>query len=87
MNPLCTVYKKNDVQILAVNKEAMMPVITIAMDQTSEEKKKQLVENLTREAAKITEYPAEFFFVYVQEYPAENIGIGGKILKDVRVSV
>jgi 4-oxalocrotonate tautomerase len=54
-----------------------MPTITIALDQISEEKKKQLVENLTREAAQITEYPAEYFFVYVQEYPTENIGVGG----------
>jgi 4-oxalocrotonate tautomerase len=61
-----------------------MPTITIAIDQMSEEKKKQLVENLTREASKITNYPAEFFFVYVQEYPAENIGVGGKTLKEMR---
>jgi 4-oxalocrotonate tautomerase len=61
-----------------------MPVITIAIDTTSEEKKKQLVESLTREAVKITGYPPEFFFVYVQEYPAENIGIGGRSLKEIR---
>jgi 4-oxalocrotonate tautomerase len=60
-----------------------MPVITIALDKTSEEKKKQLVENLTREAAEITGYPAEYFFVYVQEYPTENIGVGGKTLKEI----
>jgi len=61
-----------------------MPVITIAMDQTSEEKKKQLVESLTKEAVKITGYPAEYFFVYVQEYPSENIGVGGQTLKEMR---
>jgi len=61
-----------------------MPAITIAMDRMSEEKKKQLVENLTKEAAKITGYPAEYFFVYVQEYPPENIGVGGKTLKEIR---
>jgi phenylpyruvate tautomerase PptA (4-oxalocrotonate tautomerase family) len=33
---------------------------------------------------KFTGYPAEYFFVYVQEYPAENIGVGGKTLKDIR---
>ena len=60
-----------------------MPVITISLDQTSEEKKKKLVENLTREASEITGYPAEYFFVYVQEYPAENIGVGGKTLKEL----
>ena len=61
-----------------------MPTITIALDQTSEERKKQLVENLTKEAAEITGYPAEYFFVYVQEYPTENIGVGGKTLKELR---
>ena len=61
-----------------------MPTITIAIDQISEEKKKQLVENLTREAAEITKYPPEFFFVYVQEYPTESIGVGGKTLKEMR---
>lgn len=61
-----------------------MPAITIELDQTSEEKKKKLVEKLTRDAAEITGYPAEYFFVYVQEYPAENIGVGGKTLKEIR---
>ncbi len=60
-----------------------MPTITIALDQISEEKKKQLVENLTRETAEITGYPAGYFFIYVQEYPAENIGVGGKTLKEI----
>jgi 4-oxalocrotonate tautomerase len=61
-----------------------MPTITIAIDQVSEDKKKQLVETLTKEAAGITGYPAEFFFVYVQEFPTENIGVGGKTLKEMR---
>jgi 4-oxalocrotonate tautomerase family enzyme len=61
-----------------------MPAITIAMDQTSEEKKKQLIETLTREAAKITGYPPEFFYVYIQEYPAENIGAGGRTVKEIK---
>lgn len=56
-----------------------MPTITIALDRTNEEKKKQRAENLTRVVAEITRYPSEYFFVYVQEYPAENIGVGGKI--------
>lgn len=62
-----------------------MPVITIAIDQTSEAKKKQLVENLTKEASRITNYPPEFFYVYIQEYPAENIGAGGKTVKEIKI--
>jgi 4-oxalocrotonate tautomerase len=61
-----------------------MPAITIALDQTSDEKKKQLIENLTRVASEITGYPAGHFFVYVQEYPTENIGVGGKTVKEIK---
>ena len=60
-----------------------MPTITIALNKTSEEKKKRLIERLTKDAAEITEYPAEYFFVYVQEYPTENIGVGGRTLKEI----
>lgn len=61
-----------------------MPTITIAMDQTSEEKKKLLIEKLTSEASIITGYPPAFFYVYIQEYPAENIGAGGKTVKEIK---
>ena len=61
-----------------------MPTITITMDQTSEEKKKQLIENLTKEAVKITGYPEEFFYFYIQEFPSENIGVGGKTVKEIK---
>jgi 4-oxalocrotonate tautomerase len=61
-----------------------MPTITIAMDKISEEKKKQLIEKLTSEASKITNYPPEFIYVYIQEYPAENIGVGGRTVKEIK---
>ncbi len=61
-----------------------MPVITVALDQTSEEQKKKLVETLTREASEITRKPAEHFVVYIQEYAHENIGLGGKTIKALR---
>jgi 4-oxalocrotonate tautomerase family enzyme len=61
-----------------------MPTITIAMDPTSEDKKQQLIEKLTSEAARITGYPPEFFYTYIQEYPAENIGAGGKTVKEIK---
>ncbi|MGE5670058.1 MAG: 4-oxalocrotonate tautomerase DmpI [Fibrobacterota bacterium] len=61
-----------------------MPAITIQIDQISDELKKQLVESITREVASITGYPAEYFFVYIQEYSAVNIGVGGKTLQEIR---
>ena len=53
------------------------------MNHTSEEKEKQLVEVLIKEAAQITEISVEHFVVYVQEHPHENIGVGGKTLKEI----
>jgi 4-oxalocrotonate tautomerase family enzyme len=64
--------------------EVNVPTITISLVHTTEIKKKQIVANLTREASKITGYPAEYFFVYVQEHPPENIGVGGKTLTMMR---
>ena len=61
-----------------------MPVITVALDQTSEEKKKMLVQNLSKEAAEITQKPIEHFTVFIQEFPHENIGQGGKTIKELR---
>jgi 4-oxalocrotonate tautomerase len=61
-----------------------MPAITIAIDAISEDKKKQLIEVLTSEASKITGYPPAFFYVYIQEYPVENIGAGGKTVKEIK---
>ena len=60
-----------------------MPTITIMMNPISDEKKKLLVKSLTTEAARITELSPEFFFVYVQEHANENIGVGGKTLKEM----
>ena len=60
-----------------------MPTITIALNQTSEEKKKRLIDSLSKEAADITEISLDHFVVYVQEHPHENIGVGGKTLKEI----
>ena len=61
-----------------------MPVITVAMGPVSEEQKKKLVQNLTREAAEITQKDPEHFTVFIHEYSFENIGLGGKTIKEIR---
>ena len=61
-----------------------MPVITVEMGQTNEEKKKKLVESLTKEAAEIIQMPVDHFTVFIHEYPFENIGQGGKTIKEIR---
>ena len=59
-----------------------MPVITLGIGQVNEDQKRQLVEKLTAEAAAITKMGVETFTVFIQEYPYENIGFGGKTVKD-----
>ena len=39
---------------------------------------------MTAEAVDITGIPVEKFTTFIVEYPAENIGIGGKSLKAIR---
>ena len=61
-----------------------MPIITVSMGEASEEQKKKLVQNLTREAAEITQKDPNHFTVFIHEYPYENIGQGGKTIKEMR---
>lgn len=61
-----------------------MPVITVAMGPVSEVQKKKLIQTLTQEAAEITQKAPELFTVFIHEYPLENIGQGGKSIKEIR---
>ncbi len=54
-----------------------MPVITIDLWQVSPETKTELIKRLTKTASEITRLPETAFFVYVREYPADAIGVGG----------
>ena len=61
-----------------------MPNITVQMGPAAEEAKKELIERLTKVSAEITKIPEEKFIVFIDEFPAENIGVGGKTLKEIR---
>ncbi len=61
-----------------------MPTIKVETGKTSEEKKKALIHTLTQETAKTLEKPADHIIVYVQEFPYENIGVGGKTIKEMQ---
>ncbi|MBP9022152.1 MAG: tautomerase family protein [Spirochaetes bacterium] len=59
-----------------------MPFINIKLGHISEEKKKELIVNLTNEAVKITGLRPEHFMVFVEEYSYENIGVAGMTVKE-----
>lgn len=63
-----------------------MPVINIdlGLGQASEGQKKQLVGRITADAAEITGIPAEKFTMFINEHPFENIGVGGRTVKDIK---
>ncbi|MBO6111054.1 MAG: 4-oxalocrotonate tautomerase family protein [Methanobrevibacter sp.] len=57
-----------------------MPSITFDINQLSEDQKQQIVEEFTQSASRITGIPEEFFYVFINEFPDENVGVGGKLL-------
>lgn len=59
-----------------------MPVITIKMKKTQQEKKQELIEKLTSAAVEVTHSPASGFTVFIEEFDTDNIGIGGKPLSE-----
>ncbi len=54
-----------------------MPVITIDIWPVRTEVRAELIQKLTKTASEITGLPQHTFFVYVREYPADAIGVGG----------
>ncbi|MGL4370835.1 MAG: 4-oxalocrotonate tautomerase DmpI [Spirochaetota bacterium] len=66
-----------------------MPVINIDLGtgQTSEEQKKQLISRITDDAAEITGISAEKFTMFIKEFPLENIGVGGKTIKEIKAGL
>ena len=61
-----------------------MPVITLELVKMSKEKKTELVEKVTKTVAEVTELPAQSFYVFIRENEPENVGIGGKLLSDIK---
>lgn len=63
-----------------------MPVINIDLGsgQATEQQKKQLISRLATDAAEITGIGIEKFITFINEFPAENIGLGTKSLKEVK---
>jgi 4-oxalocrotonate tautomerase len=60
-----------------------MPVITLDITRQSNELKAELIRELTETAARVTGIAEEKFIVYVHEFEAESIGVGGKLLSDI----
>ncbi|MBR4225475.1 MAG: 4-oxalocrotonate tautomerase family protein [Candidatus Methanomethylophilaceae archaeon] len=61
-----------------------MPSITIDIAPLSKEQKAQIVKEFTESASRITGIDPKAFYVFVNEYPKDSIGVGGTLLSDRR---
>jgi len=66
-----------------------MPVISVELgvEQMSEAQKKQLIGRFTADAVEITGISADKFTILINELPSENIGVGGRTLKDIKAGL
>lgn len=60
-----------------------MPVIIVESNPISTEKKRKLVEEMTKIASKIYELPEDTVTILIRELEREDIGVGGKLLLDL----
>lgn len=66
-----------------------MPVITmtLAVNQATEEQKSVFIDEITSKASEIISLPPETFTILIHETSEENVGIGGKTLKEVKTNL
>ena len=64
-----------------------MPVVTFEAARLSVEQKRQLVEEFTETAARVTGLPKETIFVFLKENSADNVGVGGVLLSEKQRSI
>jgi 4-oxalocrotonate tautomerase len=59
-----------------------MPIITVSAGAVDVERKRKLVDGLTKVASEVYSLPPETVVVIVNEHARENIGVGGVLLAD-----
>ena len=59
-----------------------MPLITMKIAPLPKEQKKELAQKMTRLASEITGIPEPALTMFVEEYPTENIAVGGTLLSE-----
>jgi 4-oxalocrotonate tautomerase len=61
-----------------------MPIVTVQMwEGRSKDQKRELVQVLTRETARIIECPEEVVQVILEDVKKEHWGLGGKLASDL----
>ena len=63
-----------------------MPIVKIEMGKATRELKKELIEKLTDTLSQTTNMPKQSFTIIINEESAENLGIGGVQLSEMKKS-
>jgi 4-oxalocrotonate tautomerase len=61
-----------------------MPIISVTMGETDIDTKTKLIKGLTAKAVEVTKIPESSFTILINELGDNNIGIGGKTLKEYK---
>jgi 4-oxalocrotonate tautomerase len=61
-----------------------MPVITVKSNKIDIDKKKEYVKKLTELTAVTYNLPESAVTVLIEEFDAENVGVGGKLLSEIK---
>ena len=64
-----------------------MPVVTFEAAHLNVEQKRQLVEEFTETAVRVTGLPKETICVFLKENSADNVGVGGVLLSEKQRSI
>ncbi len=63
-----------------------MPVITLEISKLNREQKQQLVREMTQILVNVTKLPPETVTVFLKENELDNIGFGGKLLSEPKIT-
>lgn len=61
--------------------------MTLGTEQATTAQKEEFIKIITEQAAKIIKLPAHTFTILIHENDPENIGIGGKTLREVQAAL
>lgn len=64
-----------------------MPTINFQGGSLTTEQKKQLIKKFTEITIEVTNSPEQFVTVIIQEFPDDNMGVGGKSVADIKKSI
>ena len=61
-----------------------MPTIFFYGPELEEDKKRELISSFTKKASELTGIQEGAFVVYLRPSNPEDVGVGGKLLKDIK---